>query len=74
MLVTEEYEQEIASGTRQVVACGQDLLQIFRIHPEQGDHCDFLLDVLELPENAVVADMGAGLGAVARAPTCSSNL
>ncbi len=65
MIVEPTYEARITEGTRQAMAQGADVLQIYWLHADKREHCAALLWYLDPPLHAVVADMGSGIGAVA---------
>ena len=66
MLVKNDYEELIAKATQLAIASGTKVLQIHWLAINEVDHCAKLLEILNPPFGAVVADMVAGVGEVAR--------
>jgi ubiquinone/menaquinone biosynthesis C-methylase UbiE len=66
MIVSKKYEKHIATATKIVIKNGADILEIYQLDEDSVKHCKILLDILKPKKNAVIADMGSGIGAVSR--------
>jgi ubiquinone/menaquinone biosynthesis C-methylase UbiE len=66
MLVDQAYEDSIAMATKNALAAGGKVLQIHRLCEDEAGHCGKLLGMLNPPSEALIADMGSGIGAVAK--------
>tara|TARA_R110002096_G_scaffold98323_2_gene218854 strand:- start:39 stop:707 length:669 start_codon:yes stop_codon:yes gene_type:complete len=66
MLVSKKYEEHIATETKIGIKNGADILEIYQLDESGAKHCKILLDILNPKKGAVIADMGSGIGAVAR--------
>jgi ubiquinone/menaquinone biosynthesis C-methylase UbiE len=57
--------QLVAAGTQEAVRRDVRVLQIYRLAEPEGAHCIQLLRTLDPPPDALVADLGSGIGTVA---------
>lgn len=62
-----EYPTEyVAANAEAFYATGTRILQGYRMHPVDSMHVQYLLNDLQPPPNATIADLGCGYGEVAR--------